>query len=98
MTELMETLVGLSVMTIENELGSKVEGRRNWVIRTEKSPATGKLYILYSGGYGEASRKGLLQASLSEICKYSVRWYEFTYKADYLEALDKLTKAGYTKW
>lgn len=91
-----EIISGLTEMVIENEINSKVEGRRNWVIRTEVR--NGKKVIPYAGGYGRAVDIGWVGPELiTTIVKNSIRWYEFTYKKDYLEALKKLENKGFVK-
>lgn len=94
-----EIIKGLTEMLIENEVNSKVESRRNWVIRTEIRNE--KKVIPYAGSYGKAVDIGWVGPELvMTIVKNSIRWYVFTYKKDYLEALKELESKGFikTKW
>lgn len=88
-----EMMMNLVAMDIENKIGSRVEGRRNWVIRVE-TLSNGKRIVSYCGGFGEAVREGWMSASLTKIGKKKIRWYEFTYKKDYMNALSKLADIG----
>ena len=81
-------------MEIENALNSRVIGRRNWVIRVQNTEDNER-YICYAGGFGQANRYGYLSERLSFIAERKVRWYEFTYKKDFLSALEELKKLGY---
>ena len=80
MANLTEITAELITMDIMNKVCSKVNGRRNYVIRTEN----GK--IVFAGGYGTAKRYGWLSEYLTYITEHHVRWYEFTYKKDFDEA------------
>lgn len=97
MTELMNIVENLVAMEIENKMNSKVEGRRNWLIRTEVM--NGVKYIMFCGGYGEGDRRGWLAPEMiANIGKYSIRWYTYTYKKDYLEAVKMLKENGYKEF
>lgn len=89
--ELTTTINNLIVSESISNLASKVEGRRNWVIRIH----TKFNHIYYAGGYGQARRYGMMEAYLQEISNCGVIWLEFTYKKDYLQALEKLQALGY---
>ena len=91
-----EMLMNLAVMEIENTIGSKVDGRRNWVIRMETWGE--KRVIAYRGGFGKADRGGWLSARLTDIGEKKIRWYEFTYKKDYMAALNKIKEGGAYDW
>ena len=77
----------------ENSEVSNVTSRRNWVIRTEVWD--GEPIIFWAGRYGEARRLGLLSEFVSLIAKNKIRWYEYTYKADFEKALQILRAAGF---
>lgn len=97
MKELMEMALELATMEVENTMRSKVDGRRNWVIRVETWHTTdgnSKRVITYRGGFGIASDRGYLGCFLREIGERKIRWYEFTYKKDYKAAVEKLLAAG----
>lgn len=93
MTELTKIAVGLVQMDIENTLGSKVKGRRNWAIRIENHD--GKK-IAWVGGYGQMRRRNLLGEYIRIINKYQIRWFEYTYKKDFKVAVKALEDARYT--
>jgi len=92
MNELMRTALELIETEVEGAINSKVDGRRNWVIRVET--INGQRVITYCGGYGEALRYGRMSCLLRELGQYKIRWYKFTYKKDYKDALSKLMAAG----
>lgn len=85
---MMEMAMDLIAMQLDEAIISKVDGRRNWVIRVENRD--GKRVITYKGGYGEAVRWGEMSCLLREIGEKKIRWYTFTYKKDYIEALKTL--------
>jgi hypothetical protein len=87
---LTETAKALQNMDRENTLGSKVNGRRNYIIRVEDN-----CKIVFAGMMGEARRRGETAEYIRYIILHHVRWYEFTYKKDFKEALDKLKEMGY---
>lgn len=94
MTKLMNIAMNALAMELENNLFSKVEGRRNWVIRVQTSSQTGNRFIYYKGGFGKACRLNCMEAYLRDIANEKIRWYEFTYKKDYLKALEILKECG----
>jgi hypothetical protein len=88
MANLSEIIAELNNLKREETLCSKVQGRRNWVIRTEF--INNKMYVRYAGSFGGADRFGYLTESLQYMAEHHVRWYVFTYKKDYTETLNKL--------
>ena len=70
-----------------NNIGSKVNGRRNYFIRTEI--IDGKFYV-FGCGMGEAVDRGITKCYLREIEEYHIRMYEFTYKKDFTKTLQIL--------
>jgi len=93
MNKLVEMAVALTVMEVENTLHSKVDGRRNWVIRVETWTTTDgerKRVITYRGGYGFACDHGFMGCFVREIGERNIRWYTFTYKKDYQAAVNAL--------
>ena len=88
--------IGMLNMLGENERTSKVEGRRNWLIRVQE--LNGKNRIVFAGGWGEGKRQGWMIEQVSYIVEHNVRWFEFTYKADYLKVLNNLKENGFTEW
>ena len=94
----MENIVSASIKAISyqqkvNNLCSKVEGRRNWIIRTELN-SNGEMKIVYKGGYGEGRRRNVDSEYLWYMAKYNVSWVYFTYKKDYIKALEYLADLG----
>lgn len=97
MSEAVKMMSNLVAMEIENNSHSKINGRRNWVIRTEIYD--GEKCVVFHGAFGEGERRGwLAPESLKNIEKYSIRWYKYTYKKDYLKALEELKNDGYKVW
>ena len=90
---LQEIISNLTETIAINDLCSKVEGRRNWVIRFEKN-YTGKYHILYKGAFGIAYDRGLLTEYLTYLAEHKTKWIYFTYKKDYLKALEALKNLG----
>ncbi len=92
MTELTKIVVELVKMDVENTLGSKVDGRRNWAIRIENHDG---VKVAYAGGYGRMARRNLLGEYVRIIKKNQIRWFEYTYKKDFKTAVKALEEAGY---
>ena len=90
---LQEIISNLTETIAIDDLCSKVEGRRNWVIRFEKNYA-GKYHILYKGAFGIACNRGLLEEYLMYMAEHKTKWIYFTYKKDYLKALEALKALG----
>ena len=91
--EIRNLLTEIATMNVENNLGSKVRGNKNWAIRVmtysdDYKPAE-------VGRYGTMNKLGYLGASFKDIAKYQIRWYYFTYKKDFDEAVKKLEENGY---
>lgn len=89
---MLEIIQGLTEMMIDNELHSKVSGNRNWIIKVENADS-GNRYITYAGRPGNASYF-MQRGFITDIVKYKIRWYYFTYKKDFDEAIEKLTSIG----
>lgn len=98
MTELMEMAIELKKMEEENNIMSNVKGNRNWGIKTEIFPKSGDKYA-YIGRYGALRRRGLMSEFIKDIIKYRIRWYEYTYKKDFEEAVTMLENNNYNiRW
>lgn len=98
--EMMEMAVALMEMEEENKVFSKVRGNRNWAIRTERfvNKEGKECKFAYVGRFGALNRANLMSALIVTIAKYNIRWYEFTYKKDFMEALQKLERDGFNIW
>jgi hypothetical protein len=94
MTELMEMALEIKKMDEENKIMSVLRGNRNWGIRIEIMPESGNKYA-YIGRYGTLERRGLLSELISEIVKYHIRWFTYTYKKDFEEAITMLENNNY---
>ena len=92
MTELTKIAVEMVKMDVENTLGSKVDGRRNWAIRIEKH---GEVKVAYVGGFGKMAKRNLMGAYIRTIAKYQIRWFEYTYKKDFKAAVKTLEDTDY---
>ena len=88
MTELEKILATLSEKVAENKDGSKVNGRRNWVIKTRMM--NGRRVVVFHGSFGEAERKGLLEETLKRMAEYKIKWEYFTKKADFEKRLSEM--------
>lgn len=88
-----ETAINLLTMELDEAIISKLDGRRNWVIRVETNSNNERI-ISYHGSYGEARRWGYLSCMLRELGIRKIRWYKFTYKKDYKAALELLLAIG----
>lgn len=82
-----EMLNELIIAEVDKALVSKIPGRKNWLIATEV--IDGEMSIRYAGPAGRG--EWCTTCTLKEMTKYHYRWYYFTYKKDYDEAL-KLIK------
>lgn len=85
---MMENVIALVETLTADKLGSKLNGRRNWVVMTRGN-------VVKIAPWGEAVRCGWMEMRLSEIAAVGVRWFKYTYKADALEAYKVLREAGY---
>lgn len=78
-------------MLLEEQLFSKVPGRRNWAIRVEH-----KDKIAYVGKFKALADRGFLSPTkLKTIAEKKIRWYEFTYKKDFMPMVFILKCANY---
>lgn len=91
-TKTTEILKAVIQADITDKICSKIEGRRNWVIRFE----TVTKKITFNGGFGQAKRRGATGAFLIDMAKYGITWVYFTYKKDYEKTLNILLENGYT--
>ncbi len=73
-----------------DNLVSKVDGRNNYMIRIDMR--NGHYKITYAGGFGRG--KIFCGEYVSIICKNHTRWFFYTYKKDYKEALQILNNLG----
>lgn len=95
--ELKEMVIELTKMDIENKLFSNVKGNRNWAIQTKRyiNDDGIELKWAYVARYGMMERRGCFSEFLTDIAKYHIRWYKFTYKKDFEEAIKILESDGY---
>lgn len=82
------------MLRLNKNCGSNICGRRNWVIRIQKSRITGEYIIFYAGGLGEAKRDGSLGCMLKTLVELDVTWFYYTYKRDFLTCLSTLKAVG----
>lgn len=79
----------LSIM-MDERFGSKVYGRRNYIIVTyDKS--------FYKLGFGQAKRLRLTNWYLKTIAEHNIHFFEFTYKKDCESCAEALTENGYSQ-
>ena len=101
MTELKEMVLNLISMEYENDLYSEIKGNRNWCIRTEHyiTPNGQEIKTAYVGKFGALARRGFLSELVSNIGKYHIRWYEFTYKKDFEKNITRLAENEFSiRW
>lgn len=91
----MKTLDICEKMTrLSEDYGSNVYGRRNWVVRIQKSRITDEYIIFFAGGMGEAKRNGSLGCMLKTLVELDVTWFYYTYKKDFIACLSALKAVG----
>ena len=90
----MKIAIELKKMDEENNIMSIIKGNRNWGIKTEIVPESGKKYA-YIGRYGALCRRGLMSELIKNIIKYHIRWFEYTYKKDFESAVAMLENNNY---
>lgn len=82
-------IMAKEIMEVKRDeaIGSKLNGRRNYVIRTDIW--NGKICMI-NGTYKHLEENGWLCETLKHIVEHNTRWYYFTYKKDYEEVRDKI--------
>ena len=90
MNELFKMAVDTLVLTETGKAIGKIKGRRNWVIRMEMADKEA-----YVGGMGVMSRRGLMSEFLTYMVKHGTTWAEYTYKKDFLTAVNALENNGF---
>ena len=95
MEELLKMALDLKKMTEENKVMSIIRGNRNWEIKTTNYNGRKCAYV---GRHGAMKRNGQLGAFIRDIGKYNIRWYTYTYKKDFDDALTMLEKNNYEIW
>lgn len=89
-----DTVMNLFAMDIENNLCSKVRGKRNYSIRLEHRENEN---IAYVGTWCGMKKHGLLgTVALSTISEFKIRWFAYTYKKDFMNVINLLEKNNYT--
>ena len=78
------------LMILKEQLFSKVSGKRNWVIRVEH-----KNKIAYVGRFKALADRGFMSSKVKTIAEKKIRWYEFTYKKDFMPMVFILECANY---
>lgn len=82
------------VLAKSGEAISKVRGRRNYVVRMEM-----KDKLAYVGGMGAMKRHNLMSEYLVYMAKHGTCWAEYTYKKDFMAAVNALETNGFTiRW
>lgn len=90
MNKILEMCAELIEETNLSKLVSKIDGRHNYMIRIDIRD--GHYKITYAGGFGRG--KNFCGEYVSIICKNHTRWFFYTYKKDYKEALQLLNNLG----
>jgi len=98
MTDLQKMVCNLISMEYENDLYSEIKGNRNWCIRTEHyiTPNNQEIKVAYVGKFGSLKRRGLLSELISNVEKYHIRWYKYTYKKDFEKNITRLAENNFS--
>lgn len=80
----------MATMEIEGAICSKVKGSRNWIIRVEH-----KEKVAIVGRQNTMKRNCFLTAIVTTIIERKIRWYEYTYKKDFMASINQLEEANY---
>lgn len=86
----MKNVVSAIVLTQSGKAIGKLYGRRNYVIRMEMNDKEALI-----GGYGVMRRRGLMSEYLTYMAQHGTTWAEFTYKKDFITAINALEKNGF---
>lgn len=86
----MTTVISAVILAESGKAISKLYGRRNYVIRMEMKD--NKALV---GGFGVMQRRGLMGEYLTYMAKHGTTWAEFTYKKDFMAAINALEKNGF---
>lgn len=90
MKKIMKNAVSAIALTQSGKAISKLYGRRNYVIRMEMNDKEALI-----GGYGVMRRRGLMSEYLIYMAQHGTTWAEFTYKKDFVTAINALEKNGF---
>ena len=90
MKEIVKNTMSAIVLAESGRVISKLYGRRNYIIRMEIND---KEAII--GNFGVMQRRGLMSEYLVYMAQHGTTWAEFTYKKDFIAAIDMLEKNGF---
>ena len=86
----MKNLINAMILAEAGNAISKVNGRRNYVIRMEMKDKEA-----YIGTMGAMVHRGLMGEYLSYMVKHGTCWAEYTYKKDWQAAVNALAENGF---
>ena len=89
LNEICESLIN---MEYGNKLWSKIEGNRNWAIKTQTE---NNKMVAYVGRYKVMYNKGYLTYKVKDIVPKKINVYTYTYKKDCQAILKILEKLGF---
>ena len=78
------------ILTETGRAISKLYGRKNYVIRMEMNDKEALI-----GNYGVMQRRGLMSELLVYMARHGTTWAEFTYKKDFIAAVNALAESGF---
>jgi len=90
MNELFEMAMNTLILSESGKAISKIYGRHNYVIRMEMVDK-----IAYVGGKGAIKNNGLMGEYIQYMVKHGTCWAEYTYKKDFLQAIQGLENNGF---
>lgn len=90
MKEIVKNTMSAIILAESGKAISKLYGRRNYAIRMEMNDKKALI-----GGYGVMQRRGLMGEYLSYMAEHGTTWAEFTYKKDFVTAINALEKNGF---
>lgn len=90
MKEIVKNTMSAIILTESGRVISKLYGRRNYIIRMEINDKKALI-----GSFGVMQRCGLMSEYLVYMAQHGTTWAEFTYKRDFVTAINTLEKNGF---
>ena len=87
----MKNVINAMILTEMGHAVSKVNGRRNYVIRMEMNDKRA-----YVGTMGAMVSHRLMSERLSYMAEHGTSWAEYTYKKDWQAAVNALAENGFS--
>lgn len=87
----MEKAIAFDTLMALQNIGSRVNGRRNYVIQV-----TGSEKNITIGTYKTMRSHGRLEATIASMIKNGITWLFYTYKKDFLADIKSFEENGWT--